>query len=263
MYKTFIDDSGNDPSAFSFTLAGWVAETAEWERFSDDWQNTLRTPPEIKFFKHHEAKSQTGQFKDWTPSNAEQKILDLAGVIARHENYGVVTGMRHEVLTKLLETSIPSAKVLRSVLHVNRPYDFCFHTMTSTVIQRQLHLGYADKVDFIFDKGDPAFASCAEIYRQWTEIAPPAMSAIAGTVTEGNDLSLMPLQAADLLAGQIGVNIRLGRPEPPLKLLLRGQRIVCSLLRWPDELLVGFSELVQLLNIIWASKELSAAAGGE
>ena len=257
MLRCFIDDTGNDPKVFAFNFAGWVANVEEWERFSDAWRSELNRKPSIKYFKHNEAKGQTGEFTGWQPADCDRKMLSLAQVIAKHEVYGVVTGIRHAVVAALLKHSVASPKELRSVLHFSRPYDWCFHSITTMVLQYQVNLATGEPVDFIFDEGDSAFEDCSRLYRQLKTILPPAMKAIAGCVSEGNDKTLMPLQAADLLAGQSTVKLRGNQVmEEPHRLLARTKKILFYPIRWNDPFLIGFVHTIQRLNIIWSSKIL-------
>ena len=122
MPKVFIDESGNNPQDVVFLMAGWVADVETWESFSDDWDSVLRRPPAISYFKHHEAKAQSEQFEGFTPKQADRKILELALVIDRHidtrkKHVGLITGMKHEVLKRIMSRSVASKKQTRSVFH--------------------------------------------------------------------------------------------------------------------------------------------------
>jgi hypothetical protein len=254
MIRAFVDDSGSDPRDRIFLFGCWVSKEEEWNRFSDGWQQALAAKPAIEYFRHHDAKSLSGPFKGWLRSKAEAKMCVLAEVIRSHENYGVISGIRNEVVSALLKRSVLSPKQVRSVLHVSRPYDWCFSGIVATVLQFQVNVKDEDKVDFIFDEGDTAFDDCSRLYRRMREELPAAMKAIAGIVTTGDDKVAFPLQAADLLAGQATTNIRLGHAEEPFKIMNRGgNRILFCPIRWGDPIVTGFADLLSYLNVLWST----------
>jgi hypothetical protein len=257
MLTAYIDETGTDPNQFAFNFAGWVSKQDEWDKFSDEWLEALQKKPSILYFKHYEAKSQSGQFKGWPSSACDRKILALAKVIARHDSYGVITGVRNEVVARLLKAAIPSVKTVRSILGMSRPYDLCFQSIIATILQYQVNAGDSRRINFVFDEGDSAFESCSKLYRELRDKwpFPPALKAIAGTVTRGNDKQLMPLQAADLLAGQSTVKLRgKNAMERPYKLLARQKKILFSPIKWGDPVLANLAEIVQVLNLVWYSK---------
>jgi hypothetical protein len=93
----------------------------------------------------------------------------------------------------------------------------------------------------------------------------PEMVAIAGSMCEGNDKELAPLQAADLLVGQVSANLRAGKPEKPFQLINRnGTRVLFAPLRWgEDSVLSGFAGMIEAFNITWASLMLQKPHTGK
>jgi len=258
MLRAFIDETGNDPKEPVFNFAGWVSKVTEWDHFSDAWHEELHRTPPIEYFKHHEAKSQTGQFEGWSRADCDEKILSLAKVIVKHDVYGAATGVRNQVIAGLLKKAIPSVKTVRSVLHASRPYDWCFHSIISIILQHQVNQGEKDKVDFIFDEGDRAFEDCARLYREYREKwpFPPAMGAIAGMVSTGNNKLIMPLQAADLLVGGSTAKLRGQNTDIGYRLLATEKKILFCPIRWADPEVAGYADIIQLLNIVWSTKLL-------
>ena len=82
------------------------------------------------------------------------------------------------------------------------------------VFQAQLERGErTERVDFVFDEMSGLLEECIQFYEAARSIFPPASRAIAGSIVAGNDNVVVALQAADLLAGQATLNLRLGRPD--------------------------------------------------
>ena len=214
MPRVFIDDTGSDPQALIMSLAGWASVEA-WERFSDTWHDALRARPAIEYFRHYEAKSRGGEFSGWKPEDCEKKIISLAEVIADSDiSYGVLTGIRNDVMQRILNKAILPRKAVRKMMRVSSSYDLCWFNITALVLQYQVNLGEKNAVDFIFDEGDTAFDVCNELWKTFKreKLLSPALLAIAGNCSEGDDKKILPLQAVDLLAGQATMRLR-GHPR--------------------------------------------------
>lgn len=268
MFRAFVDETGNDPLQFAFTFAAWVATVEEWERFSDDWATVLKSDPSIKYFKHSEAKARVGQFENWDQIACDQKILKLAEVIAKRDVvnlYGLLSGIRNDIITSIINRAVISPKLVRSILHANRSYDWCFHSIASLVIQRQIELGRIEKVDFVFDKGDAAFDDCVACYKSIIRepLFPEENRAVLGTLTEANDKDIVALQAADLLAGQATMKLRGFPIEEPYRVIAKGNRLLVCNIRPNDPVVRGLEDIIQQLNIVWSSRILERARGSQ
>jgi Protein of unknown function (DUF3800) len=267
--RAFIDESGTETRGPReiFTMGGWVADVKTWERFSEDWDATLRKPPSIAYFKHNEAKAKDGEFEGWNEVEIDRKVFSLAEVVDRHihpknGSYGVLTGIKAEVLRILLSRSPATRRQIRSVLKMTTPYDFCFHSIAGIVLTHQyLTLKNDQGVDFIFDE-NPSFEACEKMYRKLKKLMPPGVRAIAGTATELNDKQVAPLQAADLLVGQVTANIRSGKPEKPFQLFNSvPRRVLFSPIRWgEDAVLAGFAKLIGVFNVDWSNLMIEQAS---
>lgn len=264
MFRSFIDEieARSKQGKEVFCFFGWVATVDEWERFSDAWQNELRRNPSIGYFSHHEAKSQTGQFEGRTRSESEAKILSLAKTIADSAiRYGATTGVRTDQLREMLKSAVLPVRTVRSILHASRSYDWAFHSIVSIILQLQVNLGETAQVDFIFDEGDVAFEDCARTYREFRNALPPALRALAGMVSTGDDKTVMPLQAADLIAGEATVKLR-GQPTgQAYKLIHKKKTIFSCPVTLTDKPFAQFPGILSLLNIVWSTKALEKAKG--
>jgi hypothetical protein len=263
MLRSFIDETGNDPNEPAFCFTGWIARVDEWERFSDAWAQELIRKPAIEYFKHHEAKSRTEQFEGWSIVACDRKILSLASVITRSDiKYGFSTGIRNDVVRNFIKSAISSTRTVRNILHCSRAYEWAFHAVTSMVLEIQVGLGETETVDFIFDEGDAAFDDCQRIYREIKEMLPPAQRDIAGTVSTGNDKALMPLQAADLLAGVSTVNLRDQRAGKAYRLLHKNKPLLFMPINKEQTPFPHIEEHISRLNFWWSLKTMIEKAKG-
>jgi len=137
MVRAFFDESDNGAI---YLMGGWVATVSVWEDFSDAWEMVLRSEPSIEYFKHHEAKSASGQFLNWSTDQIQAKMLTLAGVISDFEIYGIVGGITLDTHASVFANSVLSRKQLQSMLGFTNPYQWCFHGVVAAVLQRQLRL---------------------------------------------------------------------------------------------------------------------------
>ncbi len=255
MFRSFVDETGNDPSEPAFCFTGWVARLDEWERFSDAWERQLRRKPAIDYFKHHEAKSRTKQFEGWSVAECDRKILSLARIITKFDiKYGVSTGIRNDVVRNLMKSAIPDIRTVRTILHVSRAYDWAFHSIVSMVLQLQVEFGETETVDFVFHEGDAAFDDCQRTYDVIKKMLPPAVSKIAGSVCTGNDKALMPLQAADLLAGASTANLRGQMTGNAYRVLHRKKQIFFSPITKRQTPFPSVDEIISVLNVVWSMK---------
>jgi len=268
--RGFFDESDTQEPGDKqvFMLGGWVTSVETWDRFSDDWDKTLRTPPAVYYFKHNEAKGQSGQFEGWPVSDADAKIMALARVIDKHldadrHDYGFITGMKPELLRFLYRNSPATMRQIRTVMRITTPYHFCFFNVTACIAQHELELRRASPVDFVFDEGSGDFLECSAVVREMKPLMQPNLASLIGTITEGDDKELAPLQAADLLVGQACTKLKHGKPEAPFKLLAQHPRILFNPLTTGgthDDILRGFASIVEQFNVSWSSMMLERAA---
>jgi hypothetical protein len=258
MLRAFLDESGDSGRDPAFIIAGWVSPVQDWESFSDDWLRALQNPPAIKYFKCLELFSRReGEFKDFSEEERKEKVLGLAEVICTHRNkaYGVVTTLGHEAFDNLVRNCVLSKRQLRNYYGL-APYNLCFHAAVSMTLQTQLHQKNPNKVDFIFDERQKVLQQCARAYWKIKQMMHPAMREIAGTVVPADDKTVLPLQAADLLAGEMNRYVTAGRMEPPLE-AMAGSRVMIlhSPVGAPE--LNLFPDFLRYANIVWAAKCLS------
>jgi hypothetical protein len=257
MFQAYFDESDYDDI---FIVAGWVAEDSVWKQFSDDWKAVCEESPRIEYFKHNEAKGKPpkGQFSGWSQEQIESKIAALSDVVCRHKLYGLVTGLRKSTIDGIFSKATMPKKHLRSVLKGTHHFQWCLFSVHSGVLQMQLERGHSkDKVDFIFDETNGLLTECSEIYDYIMPALAEEKKKIFGILTEGNDKQVGALQAADLLAGQMTTNLKLGFQEEHLRKMV-GCREIHKMQAYPPyiEQLPGF---IEVFNQCWDALQASRA----
>ncbi|MGB8508691.1 MAG: hypothetical protein WCD76_09815 [Pyrinomonadaceae bacterium] len=230
MARVFVDDSGNSNEEPVMYVAGWVGQVPAWEAFTDDWDATLKAsnPKPIRYFKHSEAVGLFKCFDGFTDAEARSKMLALAEVIARHEVYGVAYAVGRQFYQRMIGKY---AVTLRGRAHkmLEDPFYICMNSLIGYVVGSESVGHPDDKIDFIFD-GKPGSGQAKRLIAMFEtsrDFSPePDIRRLLGSAIPMNDMDVLPLQAADLLAGQMRVVVRNQSEDPEPLGLIRRRRFV-------------------------------------
>jgi hypothetical protein len=197
----FIDESGNDGHSPVMVLSALVATGERWKSFSDEWQNELTAPPKIKHFKSYHAATLSGCFAGFVREEAEAKTDRLTSVVLRHIAYGIVELVYNDEFDQIIKGRLyrPNRRLAREM---KDPYFLLFHALVRNIIREQLPC--KTKVDFTFDDYSTIGRKCLRRINEghFTQLLPDSYKDIIGRAIPGNDEDFLPLQAADLVAGQ-------------------------------------------------------------
>jgi hypothetical protein len=212
VFQAFIDDSGSEPQSPVIVLAGFIADHAEWGKFSDIWDAALKEPPTLEYFKMSEAMSLTEQFakeKGWTEAKRDDRLITLTRIIAQHAKARAAAVMPYDAFMRHIATIPASARSLST----DSPYPLLFLQTVMAVAVRSDLSGVHAPCDFIFDE-QVGFQE--EILRTW-----PQTRALIDRAATRSDIKerigssppifrdekkFLPLQAADLYAWQVRYN---------------------------------------------------------
>jgi hypothetical protein len=223
MGQVFIDDSGSSGEEPVMYVAGWVGQASEWDAFSADWKETLtaRNPKPIAYFKHYEARSLTKCFRGFTAPEANAKMLNLAAVITRYNVYGAVYAVARNYLRRMIQKHAVTIKG-RAHQNLEDPFFICANSLMGYVMGSESVGHPGQKVDLIFD-GKPGSAQANRLTTMLEvcrELAPEPIPHLLGSATPMDDKEALPLQAADLLVGQVRMAVQTRAEDPePLKLI--------------------------------------------
>ena len=253
MQKAFFDEASDNTD--DFLMGGWVSSSEEWEKFSEAWAAELKLPPSINYFNHNEALGRKDEFKGWGESDRDNKMMALAGVIARHDLIGMVGGIKIPQLASLFGHSALPKRALRDVIKFTEPYHHACQCVIAVTLGYQVleAKNLIDQVDFIFDEGVPYLADIVGNYPRLKLILPSEAQDIAGTILSGNDRHIVALQAADFLAGQRLLQLRTNKKPEPLAVFDDGRvkEFPCY-----AKALESIPRSISKLNVVWATKQL-------
>jgi hypothetical protein len=194
MWQAYVDGSGNREHSPLLVLGGFIATAPQWESFVYDWQEMLDAPPHIKYFKMAEAGRRREQFNHFTESERDAKVAHAYAVAEKHASFQVSCVVHLEPFYRLF-TEAEFEKSARE------PFYLAFSAIISNVARHQSAAGLSGEVDFIFDN-EAMFKD--KIMREWdrfkTEASPDVREFIGDDPAFRDDLKVLPLQAADLIA---------------------------------------------------------------
>lgn len=197
--QAFLDDSGSTKGP-TFVLAGFIASHEQWERFADAWAETLAEPPTVRFYKNSQAMSQKDEFDGWSYVDIQKKISDLISVIIPYVTHRVSVSINHEEFSKFLRVN--------DVAPLSDPYYLLFMAMIGMVIIGLDREGETAPISFVFDEQGHIGFKALEMVRVIKQNAHLHFTSsqsklLVGLPTFADDKRMMPLQAADLYAGNV------------------------------------------------------------
>lgn len=196
MWRGFFDESA---TGRFFVMAGFVATAPQWARFSDEWQALLEEPPRLRFFKMREAAALEGEFASHNKEMRDARVARFQRLTSKHHlSYGIgciipVADYKAEVRGRL-------AKPLDS------PQYFAITWAMHTAVKYLYDNGMSGKIDFLFDKQDvTTWAEALVAWGKWKsgqddEIPASYRRRLGGLPNMQDDIDILPLQAADMLA---------------------------------------------------------------
>ena len=201
----WFDDSGSDPGAGMFILAGFVASAKQWAAFSNAWKRGLNKPPRLAYFKSNEAYGLKGQFapsKGWTEERRDARVLELASIIAQFVPEKYMASVPNSVYLNVMH----GTPVRNKFEAANTPYYWLMYAIVAqTAIQRVLDPPHTP-CDLIFDEqgkvGTEAVIHWETNKRMMADKRFDLRPYIGSPPTFRDDKTFLPLQAADLYAGQ-------------------------------------------------------------
>jgi Protein of unknown function (DUF3800) len=195
LLSAYFDDSGTDSGNSSLVIAGFASTVEQWILFDRDWleaQTDFGAPPfHAKFFD--DARRGHGPYKTWPEAKRRDYLDRLLGIISRRTRKSFAT-----ILSKDDFEAVVSAN---SVLceYYYAPFTFsCVNCIHQVCDWRNEYYGNTP-LGFFFDEGHKNIGQLREVAKR----ALLRSDFMIERVTSGDDETLPPLQAADLLAFEL------------------------------------------------------------
>ncbi len=227
--QAYIDDSGNEPGSRAYILAGFVASPLQWAAFSDEWERTLHRPPRLDYFKNNEAmglKKQFDEARGWTEQKRNDRLVALAQVIRKHIPERFSVALRNTDYYRFIE-GIPVRKRMKTL---ENPYFMLFHEFMLIVASVHSIDPGVVPCEFVFDDQGKIGARAAAWWPTFSNSLRTAAKFdfspyfTTSPPTFKRDTEFVPLQAADLYAGQLNRAMTSDKiiitPSPSLRTLM-------------------------------------------
>jgi Protein of unknown function (DUF3800) len=219
----FVDDSSSDVGDRRLFLAAYINGAGPWIDFGEKWRAALYQAPKISYLKMAEAQNLSGQFRGWSATDRDHKILQLARVIEASRPWSVHCSISRSEYAKIVAPVAPYP--------LKQPYFSCFWGIMRTAADYHLQLDRSrpantwkvPPLEFIFDEQGGLGADAALWYNWLKNSEEPDIARLLGdTPIFGDDKQMVALQAADMLAWHVRRRHERGANEslPVLDILL-------------------------------------------
>jgi hypothetical protein len=193
MLTAYIDDSGSQREGPVFILAGYIAETERWKRFSDQWQIGLDLEPKLNVVKIQHALRFEEHWGRFNAAQRDKRLKRFASIIRKHVQMSVVVSSGWADLLRIKKEFFPKGKF--------HPYAILFQGLTATVVRHFYDRGVREKVSFVFDEQGALGRMAVGIFEAiWRDLPFELAELVAGRPIHRNDEEVFPLQAAHTIA---------------------------------------------------------------
>jgi hypothetical protein len=215
--QAVIDDSGGLAKTINpaFVLAGFIADSAAWAVFSDEWQAILDDCPTLAYFKMVEANGLQEQFAPnlgWNESLRDSRLGRFVEAIKNNVFLRLSVSIDKDSFISIFQASDFSKRSHNT----DKPYCLAFQLLLTMVSAAQIErpdlFGTTPRpVDFIFDEqgniGTEAQSTWLEFKRSCERSAQQGKTDfrpyLGSMPIFRDEKTFLPLQAADLYAWQV------------------------------------------------------------
>lgn len=221
LYTGYFDESGTHDGSEVVAVAGFVANTSNWEQFSEDWQAILNDCS-LEYFHMSEFENMQGPYTSWTDTEGKDCLNRLLDTIHEHVIQSVAF-----IIPKMSFDLLMSAKAKRIC---GDAYGLaaleCWRKLADTARDPRLD----GVLNCIMESGARGRHALEEIHAAGSEDAAWQNENPILSLAFQDKRVFLPLQAADILAyelykqglRQFGQETRRGRY--PLRQLARSPR---------------------------------------
>jgi Protein of unknown function (DUF3800) len=209
MLRAFVDESGTGGRDGVFVMGAVVAFVVKWEEFVTPWCEILQNGTPVPYFRTSSFRSEEWRTeRRISKKHADEKTEALSrGFTYPPLLFSVcVSVKKQDYREAITEKKLYKGAGKLGSLWLKTPYAYCFHNIVALTLEKivdQLGIG-GDIVDFVFDRNDPLFDAANAMFRELRHsFDDTRWRATLGDVIPANDEVLIPLQAADLLAGRL------------------------------------------------------------
>jgi hypothetical protein len=245
----YFDETNTSPNQKVPLVAGYIASTFQWSRFSEQWNKLLRqwTVPVdsrygIRLVHRNKLQHLQGDFAAWGTTDRDEFLQNAYAIILRNTRAPIGGAVNRQDFERF------ALKPLQRVMA--GPYGWCAYTCLHLVNQYCQTYGIKGNVRFVFEMGAPGWGQVKrlfdylEAHGQFRDYYPIHSISF---VTK----STRQLQAADFLAYDLGrffLDRELGRTRSSVNEYLRnllGPRPETNFVRlWDEKTLTNHAKML-------------------
>lgn len=196
MLQAYIDDSESNTADRRLVLAAYINTADKWIEFSEAWDEALRRAPSITDLHMVDAQNLKGQFRGWDPLVRTQKLISLAKVICASAPRSLDCSLSASLHRKAIGPKAPYG--------LSSPYFPATFVLVAGVARLCHALGETIPCDFIFDRQENVSRHVVNFWDYVVARQPHEWGRLINHSPifrdKANDQSMVPLQAADMLA---------------------------------------------------------------
>ncbi|NJM92330.1 MAG: DUF3800 domain-containing protein [Rhodospirillaceae bacterium] len=190
VFQAYMDESGIHDGAPYLTVAAYLATPQDWQEFIPEWE-FMNFP--IKVFHSADCNARQREFDGWTKGLRDDHVRNLLNVIADRPLAGCVVGLD---LVEF-EATIKHHSELRGMF--GSPYNACFSWVVQTILDIANKLSKGKRLPIAFFHESNDHETEAHDAFAWMKKNLDTND-VLGSLTFDSKKSLVPLQAADILA---------------------------------------------------------------
>ena len=207
-YQAYIDDSGGKGQGHWMALSGLFGEAGAFADLADKWELNLAgpyPPGAIRYFKMDDAVSKNGEFRHWSDANRDAKVWQLARLLDRGDLIQIGALLDLHAFEKFAPQwrHIKEPKIYSSM---DEPYVLLAQQVFTTAITEAVARQATTPMDIFFDIHTRFRETLTRSFEDMLEIEsanPERRAVMPYHLTMRDDQEFLPLQAADLLAGEL------------------------------------------------------------
>jgi hypothetical protein len=201
MFAAYFDDSGTAPRSYVRVFAGYAAPAEEWRRFEAKWRELLEEAG-VPFFRAYDCKMGSGVFENTPKADLPKYYARAIQIITDHDLLGVATAGRHQ---DGRGTWVPR-RASDEFQHLGGVYGDVVREGMKWLGEHFVRKWAGHRLSLVIEQGDAAdeaqeWGAYLHLKQAW----PPYSAIFEGSPTFRDKLTFPQLQAADVLAHEVGI----------------------------------------------------------
>lgn len=193
MFSLYCDDSGTDEGNPVAAVAGYIGKVSRWEQFTKEWQKALKDFG-IKQMRRAQLENFKGEFKNWNGARRDKFLQRIQPIIRDHITIPIGSSVIKDDFHRIIPEDIQRK--------FGGVFGWCIQDCLIGASSWYKVNGYRNAIQWIFEAGTRGHGQVDAMFNElYSDPATRDKFCIKGWAFQ--DKSIVPLQAADLLAYEV------------------------------------------------------------